>query len=51
MNSKLPTVLSGLSRALFPTTLVEIAVYKLGSKVERVGQFEQLMQVSALCNQ
>ena len=28
-----------------------LVVYKLGSKVERAGQFEQFVQVSALCNQ
>ena len=26
-------------------------VYQLDSKVERAGQFEQFVQVSALCNQ
>ena len=26
-------------------------IYTLGSKVERAGQFEQFVQISALCNQ
>ena len=35
----------------FPTTFLEVAVYQLGSKIKRAGQFMEFVQVSALCNQ
>ena len=46
-----PQYLSGLSRALFSTTFLEIAVYELNAKVERAVKVGQFVQFSAFCEQ